>query len=63
MSAIEGPCKRGADEGTPYVTINGQKIDARDQHAIDEAFKKVASLRDQVVASYSKHLNATEIHL
>ena len=28
--------------GIPYVTINGQKIDARDRHAIDEAFKQVA---------------------
>lgn len=49
-------CKKAAAEGIPYVTINGEQIDARDQQAIDEAFKKVAKQRDQVVASYAKHL-------
>ena len=34
--------QRRHDEETPYVTINGQKIDARDQQAIDEAFKRAA---------------------
>lgn len=47
--------KRDADEGIPFVTINGQKIDARDRHAIDEAFKQVARLRDRLVASFEKH--------
>ena len=51
------PIKRDAAEGIPYVTINGEKIDARDQQAIDEAFKQVARQRDRVVASYSKHLH------
>ena len=49
--------KRDADEGTPYVTINGQKIDARDRPAIDEAFKQVARLRDRLVLSYAKHFD------
>ena len=48
--------KSAASESVPYVTINGEQIDARDQQAIDEAFKKVARLRDRVVASYLKHL-------
>ena len=47
--------KRDADEGIPYVTINGQKIDTRDRHAIDEAFKPVARLRYRLVASFEKH--------
>ena len=47
--------KSDADKGIPYVTIHGQTTDARDPHAIDEAFKKVARLRDRIVASYSKH--------
>ena len=49
--------KRDADEGIAYVTINGQQIDARDQHALDEAFKRVARLRDRLVVSYAKHFN------
>lgn len=49
------PFKSDAAEDIPYVTINGEKIDARDRQAIDEAFKKVAQQRDRVVASYSKH--------
>ena len=43
-------------EGIPYVTINGEQIDARDQQAIDEAFKRIAKTRDRVVASLRKHL-------
>ena len=39
----------GTTKETPYVTINGQKIDARDQQAIDEAFKRAARQRDQIV--------------
>lgn len=50
------PIKRDAAEGIPYVTINGEPIDARDRQALDEAFKKVARQRDRVVASYAKHL-------
>ena len=50
------PIKSTAED-IPYVTINGEKIDARDQQAIDEAFKKVAQQRDRVVASYAKHLH------
>lgn len=49
--------KSAASESVPYVTINGEQIDARDQQAIDEAFKQVARQRDRVVASYSKHLH------
>ena len=37
--------KRAVAEDIPYVTINGQKIDARDRHALDEAFKQVARQR------------------
>ena len=48
--------KSDAAEVIPYVTINGQPIDARDRLALDEAFKKVARQRDRVVASYAKHL-------
>ena len=51
--------KRDADSGLPYVTINGQKIDARDQQAIDEAFKRAARQWDQIVASYTKHFSAS----
>ena len=51
--------QRRHDEETPYVTINGQKIDARDQQAIDEAFKRAARQRDQIVASYTKHFSAS----
>ena len=51
------PFKRDASESVPYVTINGAQIAARDQHAIDEAFKKVAWQRDRVVASWRKHLH------
>ena len=51
------PIKRDASESVPYVTINGEQIDARDPQAIDEAFKKVARQRDRVVASYAKHFN------
>ena len=47
--------KRDADEGTPYVTINGKKIDARARQAIDEAFKKMARQRDRVVSSFEMH--------
>ena len=50
-------CKKVAADGIPYVTINGEQIDARDSQAIDEAFKKVARQRDRVVASYAKHFN------
>ena len=49
-------CKKTDAEGIPYVTINGEQIDARDRQALDEAFKQLARLRDQVVVSYSKHL-------
>ena len=49
--------KKAAAEGIPYVTINGEQIDARDRQALDEAFKKVARQRARVVASYSKHFN------
>ena len=48
--------KSAASESVPYVTINGEQIDARDQQAIDEAFKQVARLRDRVVASYLREL-------
>ena len=51
------PLKRDASEGIPYVTINGQRIDARNQQAIDEAFKRIAKTRDRVVASLRKHLH------
>ena len=47
--------KRDADEGIPFVTINGEQINARDRLALDEAFKKVARLRDRLVASFEKH--------
>lgn len=47
--------KSNTSEGIPYVMINGQKINARDEHAIEEAFKKVARLRDQLLASYEKY--------
>ncbi|MDE2812802.1 MAG: hypothetical protein OXM01_07260 [Gemmatimonadota bacterium] len=49
--------KRDADSGLPYVTINGQQIDARDRPAIEEAFKQVARLRDRLVLSYAKHFD------
>lgn len=49
------PLKSAVSESVPYVTINGEQIDARDRPALDEAFKKVARRRDRVVASYSKH--------
>ncbi|MDE2812807.1 MAG: hypothetical protein OXM01_07285 [Gemmatimonadota bacterium] len=51
------PLKRDASESVPYVTINGEPIDARDRQALDEAFKKVARLRDQALASLRKHLS------
>ena len=58
MSAQDAQRKR--DEDTPYVTIDGQKIDGRDQQALDDAFRRVARQRDWVVTSYTKHFNASE---
>ena len=52
--------KRDADEGTPYVMINGQQIDGRDPCAIDEAFRKIAQQRDRLVASLEKHFHKAE---
>ncbi len=49
--------KRDDDEGIPYVTIDGQKIDARDRHAIDEAFKQLARLRDQLVLKHAQYFD------
>ena len=51
------PIKRDAAEGIPYVTSNGEQIDARDRHALDEAFKGIAKTRDRVVASLRKHFH------
>lgn len=50
-------CKKVAAEDIPYVTINGEQIDARDRQAIDEAFKRIAKTRDRVVASLRKHFH------
>ena len=54
--SVREPIKRDASESVPYVTINGQRIDARDRQALDEAFKRIAKTRDRVIASLRKHL-------